>query len=257
MLESGQVARLRPVRKAYEQVADQLRDLILSGKLPRDSRLPSEATLAAHFGVSRPTVREALRELSAQALVRTAKGATGGSFVTIPTPDHVSQSLSANMALLSHSATVSLDEFLEARKALELPAARMAAQRRSEQDLEQLRAAIPEHRLDREGQFTHNRDFHAVLVAASGNTLLWICAQPVFAVLQSGLRRSAELPHEFHERCNADHSSIVELLESRDEVAVVEQMIKHLDYLSVYYRKAWNDIARAEERESALAGARE
>src|SRR5579875_1975114 len=227
--------QVRPVRKAYEQVADQLRELILSGELPQAQRLPNEATLAAQFGVSRPTIREALRELSALSLIRTTKGASGGSFVAAPTADHISGFLSANIALLSHTESVSLDDFLEARKALEVPAARMAAQRRTEEDLERLRAAIPDHRLEREEQFTHNKDFHYVLVAASGNTLLSICAQPVFSVLQSSLKRSEELPREFHSRCNGDHSAMVASLEAHDEAAIVEQMDEHLDYLSTCY----------------------
>lgn len=244
----GEAIPVRAVRKAHEQVADQLRELILSGTLSQAQRLPNETTLAAQFGVSRPTVREALRELAALSLIRTTKGASGGSFVTAPTADHISEFLSANIALLSHSESISLEEFLEARKLLEVPAARMAAQRRTEQDLEFLCAAIPEHRLEREDQFSHNRDFHSVLVAASGNTLLSICAQPVFSVLQSSLKRSAPLPRQFHDRCNSDHSAIVASLEAHDEVAVAEQMIEHLDYLSTYYRKAWRHRGGADHR---------
>lgn len=244
---------VRPVRKAYEQVADQLRDLILSGELPQAQRLPNEATLAAQFGVSRPTIREALRELSALSLIRTTKGATGGSFVTAPTADHISDFLSANIALLSLTESVSVEDFLEARKALEVPAARLAAHRRTEEDLERLRAAIPGHRLGREKQFTHNRDFHYVLVAASGNTLLSICAQPVFSVLQSGLKRSAELPEAFHTRCHGDHSAIVASLENHDEAAIAEQMVEHLDFLSTFYREAWRHRGDEEEN-SAVQG---
>jgi GntR family transcriptional repressor for pyruvate dehydrogenase complex len=246
--------RVRPVRKAYEQVADQLRELILSGELPQAHRLPNEAALAAEFGVSRPTIREALRELSALSLIRTTKGATGGSFVTAPSADHISEFLSANIALLSHTESVSLEDFLDARKALEVPAARMAAVRRTDDDLERLRSAIPTHRLEREEQFTHNKDFHHVLVAASGNTLLSICAQPVFSVLQSSLKRSAELPPEFHSRCNGDHSAIVASLEAHDEDAIAEQMSEHLDYLSSWYRKAWRDRTDDHPAEAQLSG---
>src|SRR5262249_20886659 len=82
---------VRRVRKAYEQVADQLRDLILAGELSRGERLPNENMLAREFGVSRATVREALRLLAAQNLIRTAKGAGGGSYVTLPSVDHISE----------------------------------------------------------------------------------------------------------------------------------------------------------------------
>ncbi|MGH3039100.1 MAG: FadR/GntR family transcriptional regulator, partial [Gaiellaceae bacterium] len=75
---------VRRVRKAYEQVNDQLRELIVSGELAPGERLPNEAVLAREFGVSRATVREALRILTAQNLIRTTKGAGGGSYVTLP-----------------------------------------------------------------------------------------------------------------------------------------------------------------------------
>ena len=81
------------VRKSYEQVADQLRELIVSGSIPQGGRLPTETVLARDFGVSRATVRESLRLLAAQGLIRTAKGQTGGSYVTLPTVDHISESL--------------------------------------------------------------------------------------------------------------------------------------------------------------------
>ena len=118
---------VRRVRKAYEQVADQLRDLIVSGRLARGERLPNETVLAREFGVSRATVREALRLLTAQSLIRTAKGAGGGTYVTMPTVDHVSEFLNSALELLTAAEHVTLDELLEAREALEVPAARLAA----------------------------------------------------------------------------------------------------------------------------------
>ena len=132
------------VRKAYEQVYDQLRDLIIRGELPRGERLPGEIVLAREFGVSRGTVREALRALAAHNLIRTAKGAGGGSFVTLPTVDHVSEFLEANISLLSEANDVTLEEFLETRRLLEVFAARQCALRRDDDDLERLRETILE-----------------------------------------------------------------------------------------------------------------
>ena len=63
------------------QIAKAIRDAIMSGDLIVDERLPSEAELAEQFAVSRPTVREALKRLGAQSLIRTQRGATGGAFV--------------------------------------------------------------------------------------------------------------------------------------------------------------------------------
>lgn len=238
--------RLRRVRKAYEQVADQLRELILSGEMAAGARLPNEATLAAQFGVSRATIREALRVLATQNLVRTTKGASGGSFVTLPTIDHVSEFLRANIALLSQTENVPLDDFLEAREFLEVPAARMAARRRSEEDLAHLRAAIPERPLSlgTDEQFVHNKDFHAALVLASGNALLSIAAQPVFLVLQTNLKRST-LGRRFHQTINEDHRAILAALEAGDEEAAAAEMHSHLQFLRPMYEKAWRYARRA------------
>jgi DNA-binding FadR family transcriptional regulator len=230
----------RRVRKAYEQVADQLRDMIMGGELMPGQRLPNEAGLAVQFGVSRATVREALRVLSAQNLVRTAKGAGGGSFVTHPSADHISEFLSANIGLLSRSQAVDLDDFLEVRELLEVPAARLTARRHDAEDLERLRRAIPDEplRLGTEEQFVFNRDFHSALVVASGNTLLAIAAQPIFSVLQTHLKRS-HLGEDFHTRINHDHRAILAALETGDEEAAAAEMERHLVYLRPKYEQVW------------------
>lgn len=203
-------------------------------------RLPSESALSTQFGVSRATIREALRVLAAQNLIRTAKGATGGSFVTMPTVGHVSDSLSANINLLTQSRDVSLDEFLEAREYLEVPAAALAAHRRTLEDLDSLRQAIPDEPLQLriEDQFSHNRDFHSTLVAASGNVLLTICAQPIFSVLQTNLKRSTLGP-DFHGAINHDHRAILKALESGDADSAAQEMRRHLAYLRPMYEMVW------------------
>jgi DNA-binding FadR family transcriptional regulator len=236
----GQTVPVQRVRKAYEQVADQLQSLILAGELQPGRRLPNEAALADQFGVSRATIREALRVLSTQNLIRTVKGASGGSFVTTPSVDYISEFMTANINLLGQSENVTLDEFLEARELLEIPAARLSAQRRQEQDLERLRDAIPEKplALDTEEQFVRNRDFHSILVETSGNTLLAIAAGPVFSVLQTNLKRST-LGRRFHESVNHDHRAILEALEAGDSDAAADEMQRHLAFLRPMYEKAW------------------
>jgi DNA-binding FadR family transcriptional regulator len=233
------------VRKAYEQVADQLRELIVTGEISPGHRLPNEAALGVQFGVSRATVREALRVLATQNLIRTTKGATGGSFVILPTADHISEFLSSNISLLSQTETVSLDEFLELREFLEVPAARLAARRHTPEAIEAMRSAIPGdwRELGTEEQFIHNKDFHSQLVLASGNTLLLISAQPIFSVLQTNLSRS-HLGRRFHDQINADHHAIAAAIAAGDEDRAAEEMRSHLTYLRPYYEKAWRNLGR-------------
>jgi DNA-binding FadR family transcriptional regulator len=233
-------APVRRVRKAYEQVYDQLRELIMRGELGRGQRLPGEAALASEFGVSRGTVREALRLLAAQNLIRTAKGAGGGSFVTLPTADHISELLQANIRLLNESREVSADEMLEARELLESFAARMAARRRSPANLEQLAACIIEdpEEFGSEQQHVCNTAFHTGLLDAAGNTLLSIAAQPVFAILQTNMRRR-EMGPQTLERVNDDHRAILEAVRARDADEAEHRMREHLGMLRETYVRLW------------------
>ena len=227
-------------------MAARLREQILDGALPRGTRLPNEVVLAGEFGVSRATVREALRVLTAQDLIRTAKGAGGGSYVTVPSAEHVSESLRSGLGLMTASADVTLEELLEVRELLEVPAAKLAARRRSEEHLERLRAAIPGQplRLGTQEQFVYNADFHSTVIDASGNTLLTIAAEPVFAVLQTHLSRS-RLGQKFHRSINDHHREIAAAIESAEEQAAGELMHDHLVFLRPYYEQAWRDVGGA------------
>jgi DNA-binding FadR family transcriptional regulator len=245
LLQPAIGAPVRRVRKAYEQVYDQLRELIMRGELARGQRLPIEAVLAREFGVSRGTVREALRLLAAQGLIRTAKGAGGGSFVTLPTIDHVSEFLQANISLLNEARDVSAEEMLEARDLLESFAARMAALRRSPADLERLRACILEDPLDlgSEQQFAYNAGFHTALLRASGNTLLAIAAQPIFGILQRNMRRREIAPQTLRQ-VHEDHRAIMAAVERGDPDGAEERMRAHLALLRETYVRLWSDHGR-------------
>ena len=236
---------VRRVRKAYEQVADQLRELIMAGELAQGERLPNEALLAREFGVSRATLREALRVLAAQNLIRTAKGAGGGSYVTLPSVDHISAFLSSNINLLTGNRDLTLDELVEARMLLEIPAARLAAERRREEDLERLRSSIPLDavRIDTREEFVQNAEFHTTIIECCGNTLLYIAAQPVFSTLSTHLARST-LGKSYYRAIHRHHESILEAVAAGDADAAASEMQSHLEYLVPYYEKAWRSLGR-------------
>jgi DNA-binding FadR family transcriptional regulator len=215
-----------PVRKAYEQVADQIREMIVSGRLGRGERLPNEATLAAEFGVSRGTVREALKVLAAQDLIRTSRGSGGGSFANLPTVEHISTSLHANLALLSETEEIQLDHVLELRRTVEPLAARLAAQRRTDEDLADLRDAVGSTGLD----------FHRALVAATHNAMLSVAVQPIFAALQ---RVAADA-----ERGPAGHEEILAAVEARDPETSERLAREHIKHFEDLYRSTWAERPR-------------
>jgi DNA-binding FadR family transcriptional regulator len=233
---------LTRVKKAYQQIADQLREAILVGSLKPGMRLPTEQELAAQLGVSRATVRESLRVLATEGLLRTAKGAGGGSFVSHPNVAQISDLFRANISLLSASREVSLDEFLEARDVLEVPAARMAAKRRSRGDVEMLLASIPEEpsALGTAEQFVMNRDFHSAVIGICGNTLLALATRPIFLVLQTRLARS-KLDAAFHNAINEHHRVIADAIDLGDSDRAGAAMADHLGWLRPTYERVWRE----------------
>ena len=124
---------------AYAVLAARLRERILSGDLQPGERLPGDAELTAEFGVGRSTIREALRSLASQNLIHTTRGVTGGSFVATPSVGHISEHLETGVALMTAAETVTVDQLMEVRNLMEVPAAGLAAFRRTEEDLAQLR----------------------------------------------------------------------------------------------------------------------
>jgi len=228
------------VAKQYEQVAEQLRTLVVGGTLQPGERLPNEEVLAREYGVSRATLREALRSLAAQDLIRTSKGAGGGSYVTSPSVEGVSSFLHSSLAVMADANHVTLENLLEARELIEVPAARIAAGRRRGAELERLRETIPDEplRMGPEKQFVYNQDFHSLVIECCGNALLVIAAQPIFGVLQRNLART-RLGERFHRAINDQHRSIAAAIEAGDADAAGGEMHAHLEYLRPYYERAW------------------
>ncbi len=183
--------KVERIRKAYEQVADQLLAMINSGELKPGDRLPSEAELAADFGVSRTTVREALRILATRNLIHTRKGMAGGHFIVEPTVGSISEFLVANYGLLTAANTVTLEHLLQAREMIEGPAAAIAARNRDDDDLEKLRTSLSDDisAVSEADALAKFRNFHLFLLEATKNQLLVVAAAPIFTVLQSTIVR--------------------------------------------------------------------
>ncbi|MFK7837492.1 MAG: FadR/GntR family transcriptional regulator [Sulfitobacter sp.] len=157
------------------EIASDIREAIVSGELDIDQRLPSEAELAEHFEVSRPTVREALKRLAAQSLIRTQRGAAGGAFVNrLSFEDAYLQQITTSTLLLSMNA-VSFETACEARFALERACAHLAASRRSDEHLATMRAEIErqnETGLTDEAFCASDVVFHRAFVDAARNPVL-------------------------------------------------------------------------------------
>ena len=157
------------------KIADALRQEIISGVLLSDDRLPSEADLCEKFDVSRSTVREALKRLAAQNLIRTQRGHTGGAFVNKLTFDAaVTQHISTSTLLLSMNA-VSFETACEARFTLERACAGLACARRERETFDLMKAEVDRQSdpaLSDEAFCASDVAFHRAFVDAADNPVL-------------------------------------------------------------------------------------
>lgn len=229
-----------PVSKvlpAYEQVAEQLRQLIIKGDLAPGDRLPVEGDLCAVFGVSRSTVREAVRALTARDLVHTVRGATGGTFVSKTDPLKVSQYLETSIGLMSSAEGIGVAEILEARELVEVPAARFASTRATPEQIGSLRESVERGAASagRSSKFRENRGFHGLIVEASSNVLLQIMNDSVFNVLQAKFLRPGVSPDLWRD-IDADHVEILEHIAAGDADKAALAMNEHLKRLRPLYQ---------------------
>lgn len=220
------VVRVRP---AYQQAADQLRDLVLDGSLMAGDRLPPEGDLAAQFGVSRSTLREALRLLASRDIIRTARGPRGGTFVAQVRADGVSDYLETSLGLMSAGHQVSVEQMLEARDLLEVPAARLAALKRDRTHLSAMADALQRERGSggRAKRFVDHRSFHQTILDASGNVLLGMMNEPLFRVLQARFVRS-DVSGEFWLQVDEQHADILSAVTDGDSDRAGDLMASHL-----------------------------
>ncbi len=214
------------------QIAKAIRDAIISGALPVDKRLPSEAELAEQFAVSRPTVREALKRLAAQSLIRTQRGATGGAFVNrLKFEDAYGQQITTSTLLLSMN-DVSFATACEARYALERACAPLSTQRRSADHLATMRAEI--HRqgqpgLTDEAFCASDVAFHRALVDAADNPVLSYQLAGAVEGMQP-LMNMITFTARSRETIIALHTALADAVAARDSTKADENLVSLAQY---------------------------
>lgn len=214
------------------QIAKAIRDAIMSGDLLVDERLPSEAEMSEQFDVSRPTVREALKRLGAQSLIRTQRGATGGAFVNrLRFEDAYGQQITTSTLLLSMN-DVSFGTACEARYALERSCAALASERRTADHLATMRAET--HRqsqpgLTDEAFCASDVAFHRALVDAAGNPVISYQLAGAVEAMQP-LMNMITFSARSRETIVGFHSQITDALEQRDGATVDLQLSALADY---------------------------
>ena len=166
--------------RAFEEVIAQLRRLTLQGHLKPGDRLPSERDLALKLGVSRNTIREALRGLEMAGVLELRKGAYGGAFLIAPSGDTLVTALQD----MFQFGSVTAAQLTEARLHIAAAVARVACERIREEDIRDLERNVADARqAESEGDFALrsriNLQFHRLLARSTDN--------PIFVAVMNGL----------------------------------------------------------------------
>lgn len=230
-------------KRLFQQVYEQLADLIAKGEFPLGERLPAERDLARQLGVSRATVREAMIALELSGLVEVRVGA--GVFVVRGRPRATREGADADDLGLGPF------EILEARRTIECAIAFFAAQQIQDSDIAELEAALAvmeeEHRTGFKSE-NGDRGFHVGIARATRNAALVRTVENLW-----DLKYRAPMWAKLHERVRAsllrpallsDHWQILEALRRRDPVAARDAMDAHLVQVA-------EDLLRISEAEFA------
>lgn len=225
----------RPVR-SFEDIVRQIQDAIQSGEVVPGDRLASERELCQVFGVSRPTLREALRHLEAQGSVQIQLGASGGVFISTPGQEQAAEAL--DVLVRFHDATArDLEEF---RPGFESETALWAARRADEYDLTKLHTilkdleeAVSDPTVSWSVVSALDLRFHEAVTAASKNRLRVAIMSAVYrAVQRASLSIADDLDPIARQSILLELRAIVNAIETRDEVLSSELMARHVKRFS-------------------------
>ena len=231
----------RPIHapRLADVVADRIRELIVTGELADGERLPRIEDLVEDFGVSSPSMREALRMLESDGLISVQRGSVGGAVVHRPTE----KTAAYTMALVLRSRGASFGDVAEAMASLDPVCAAFCARRPDRASTaRELRAinVTAAALLDEPAFDEAMTSFHDVIVRRSGNETLRLLAGAVKSIWTAGPRtrsapgprEAAPGPREPREAALAAleaHERVADLIEGGNDVQVAEVMAEHID----------------------------
>lgn len=221
---------LRPVRKTrlYEDVVEQIQQLIRKRKLTPGDRLPSERELAATLGIGRPSVREALRALDTTGLVEVRSGQ--GAYLRNLTVDPYLATVRESLAFLLDVKEDTLLELWEVRQGLEEQIARLTAERRTQAQIERLRGHTEEmrKRIDRPEAFVRaGVAWHRALCEAAENAVLRTVWEAIAGLIEKSQRRIIGTPGQPVEALR-QHEKLLAAVEAGEPECAALAMREHM-----------------------------
>lgn len=220
---------LNPKKRTYELIVEQINLLCLEQNLQPGDRLPAERDLAGLFGVSRNSVREALKDLESKGVIETRQG--GGSFLAASKRNLLGNELRTQ---LDKTQAQLIDDMLELRRAFEVEAASLAAQRATTENLEAIRkvlAQMAEAGTDPEVGVQADLDFHLQVAAATKNQLLIDLMATLAKRLEENIRATRR--HRFtdasrHQDTLNEHEEIYHAIAANNSELAKRLMDRHI-----------------------------
>jgi len=217
-------------KKISSQIAEQIRSSILAGEFSPGDKLPPERELAEMFGVSRPSVREALNILTSSGLVMSYQG--GGTVVKSLVEISAGNPLSD---LIKGEQERALD-VIEVRKCMEAWTSYYAAQRALPEDLRKLEKLVGEMERNLDGMKPSqdlDANFHIVIAQATHNIVWLHLMQSIFDAMkefQRGVWRAVYLTEDDHRQLFQHHLAVYEAIRDRDAERARDAMLAHLTF---------------------------
>lgn len=215
------------IPKSSDLFAAKLRDMILGGELAAGDMLPSERGLVEESGLSRGSVREALRKLEAEGLVETVRGRNGGTRVTAPQRADLARSVQ----IFVRANSVSITALMECRAAVEPMLARLAARYRSPQELELLEKLNDQFKSSKNNLPVYrsvNYSWHRQIAYCSRNEPLIVLIDAILTTAHEarGFERVATSDNK--DIAIEAHDIIMQAIREQDEEAAAAAMEAHL-----------------------------
>jgi len=213
-------------KRIYEEITTHLQTLMQNDNLKAGDRLPPERQLAVMFGVSRNSVREAIKSLEQQGILLSKPGA--GTFIADTSQANLTSALGEVFARERHR----LDDIFELRLLLEPQIAHLAALRITTPELEQLQKLVAEYGKalgDGRPVFELDQTFHDAIAAATGNQSIILLMEQMHDLLHESRDEALQTPIR-NRKSLEGHQKILEALYTRDPERTREAMIKHLEH---------------------------
>lgn len=225
--------KLEPIHvpKSSDVLADRLRRQILRGALAPGAALPPERDLVSQTGLSRGSVREALRILETEGLVSTRPGRQGGSVARQPGDE----SLARYIGMFVEGRGITLMSLLQTREAVEPSLAFLAAQNRTEEELAELlrlTRSVEDAYDDVPGYLAENVKWHCAIAGASHNELLRAFMVAISSMVYKASAIEDFATEEVRKVVLKAHRRIFDAIAARDAEAARRRMTRHLAALT-------------------------